>query len=189
MNNTSDEYQGLPDDKILLAGLAFSAFGLTNVLTIIGWLLKRRSEMSLLFLGLILGLISIIPIYGLAAGSIRRRSLIGATIVLSWLLFFQDGNISLVSGPGLLACVGIVTYDGVREGRISIGVHFVQSGAVMVLLMVTVLTWVYFQGALPWWGVWVLWKWSSIILLVGGLGLWVIGLTYDSPYLDVTNRI
>lgn len=186
MSDTADEYQGLPNDKILLAGLAFSVFGLTNVLTIVGWILKQRSMVSTTLLGLGIGFLSILPAYGLASGSIKRRSLIGLGVVLSWLSFFQEGNISLLGGGGLLVCIGLVTYDGVRQDRLGIGVLFMQSGAVMVLVLLAAFSYTFFQGGvLPWWGIWVLWKWSTFVLPIGGFALWLISLTYNSPYLKI----
>ncbi|MFC6964697.1 hypothetical protein ACFQJ8_24435 [Halocatena marina] len=122
------QQQGLPRDATLLAGLALSIFGLTNVFSIAGTLLERWTILSTVQLGVGVGFLSMVVGYGFAAGSVRRRSLVGLALTLSWMAFFYGGALRLLGWGGLLVCIGLLVFDGVREDRLGIGVHFLQSG-------------------------------------------------------------
>lgn len=76
--------QGLPKDKTLLAGLAFSVFGLTDVFITLVILMERWTTLSTVQIGVVTCLLSVVVGCGFAAGSVRRRSLIGLALVLSW---------------------------------------------------------------------------------------------------------
>lgn len=166
--NKPQEY---PQDVILLAGLAISVLGLTNVFTIAGYPLEHWTTQSPIQLGVGVGLLSVIVGYGFAAGSVRRRSLVGLALLFSWVSFFHEGDLRLLGWGGLLVCIGLLVSDGVREGRLGIRVYFMQSGMLMVLTVVGISTYGHFQTPLPITGVCSLWGWSGIVLSVGGFAL------------------
>ncbi|EMA37765.1 hypothetical protein [Halococcus hamelinensis] len=146
-------------------------FGLTNALTVVGYLLRDRIRLSTLFLVVSFGLVSIIPVYGLALGSLKRRTGLALALVVSWGLFFVGDRADLLGGAGLLVCVALVVHETVQRGELDFSMYFMQTGAVMVSVMVGVGVFILFNGAVPWFGVWVLWKWSTFVLSIGGFGL------------------
>lgn len=181
--------QGLPRDVTLLAGLVLSIFGLTNVFSIAGDLLERWMTLSTVQLGVGVGFLSMIVGYGFAAGSVRRRSLVGLVLALSWILFFHGGALRLLGWGGLLVCIGLLVSDGVREDRLGIGMYFLQSGGVMLLTVAGITAYGMYQKPIPITGIPSLWGWSGIVLSVGGFALWIVGLTYNSPYLEMSSEI
>ncbi len=180
MGGVVNKPQEFPQDVILLAGLALSVLGLTNVFTIAGYLLEHWTTQSPIQLGIGVGLLSVIVGYGFAAGSGGRRLLVGLALLVSWGAFFHEGNLRLLGWGGLLVCIGLLISDGVQEERLGIRVHFLQSGMLMVLTVVGASTYGHFQTPLPITGVCSLWGWSGIVLSVGGFALWLVGLTYNN---------
>jgi hypothetical protein len=97
MSDVANDHHGLPKDSVLLAGLAFSVFGLTCAFTLVGNVI--RPMVSMRELALYVGLPALVIGYGFAGGTWRRRAVVAGTLFGSWLAFFRRATFACLVQP------------------------------------------------------------------------------------------